>query len=86
MVGFTVYTGAAMDESLVIPDYANWVVAEARHDCEQHKLKLAVGNAPPSGNLEAAIIERNGESSPPGTPIQSGGIVSVVIYPLEPRQ
>lgn len=74
-----------MEQTLVIKDYANWVVADARHDCEQHELQLKVTNGASGPKTEAAIIERNAESSPPGATIRVGGIVSVVIYPLEPR-
>ncbi|MCA8974117.1 MAG: hypothetical protein KDC98_05315 [Planctomycetes bacterium] len=85
-----------VEQQLLIPNYANWVVADARENGLRKGLKVEVENKnPPDATgssldggtaIERAVIERNSQKSPPNTPIQPGGIVSVVIFPLEPRQ
>lgn len=71
-----------------IKDYSNWIVKDARSDCAAlpGNVKLEVANGQDGDpKVEAATIERNAETSAPGTAALPGGIVSVVIFPLEPR-
>ena len=80
------FTPEQIPESIVIKDYANWVVEDAKADCASLGLSLGLPLLPPSVKELPAIIEKNDPGSPPGQSIGSGGIVGVIIFPLEPRQ
>lgn len=76
-----------MSQAVTIPDFAGKTLGTARTFCTQNALKLAVqGTANAAAAADSSIIETNGTSSQPGTTVSTGGTVSVIIFPLEPRQ
>ena len=79
----------AQPEGIIIPDFSNWIVGEARATCADQGVGLAIENAPDSASaaaIEQGTIRRNGDNSVPGTMVLPGGLISVVIFPLETRE
>jgi len=76
-----------MNETILIPDFAGQSYESARSFCTNSKVSLAVEGGVPGQNPPShAIVERNGSASKPGTSVMVGGTVSVILFPLEPRQ
>ncbi|MCA8953771.1 MAG: hypothetical protein KDE27_29940 [Planctomycetes bacterium] len=76
--------------STTTPNYADWIVGDARADASRRELEIAIENLPDKETdptaVEAATIKQNSPSSEPGSPIWPGGIVNVIIFPLEGRK
>ena len=75
------------EEGIAIPDLANLMLPAATTHCAElglgiHVIPDAGGDV---GNNESRV-ESNGPSDPPGSVVNPGHSVGVVLYPVEPRQ
>ena len=72
-----------MSQPVEIPDLSNLMLVDATAQLEDLGLAITIVEGVEG---EEARVQGNGPADPPGTMVESGHSVGVILFPPEPRQ